>query len=62
MMEKNGKIQNKTNERIGKASEFYYLAKSLLGNKDIYRKCKMTLYIAWIEKYTIIWSRDMDMY
>jgi hypothetical protein len=33
------------NERTGKASEFYHLAKSLLWNKYIDRKCKITIYV-----------------
>jgi hypothetical protein len=45
VVEKNGKIQNKTNEGIGKASKFYHLAKSfLLWNKDMAGKCKITIY------------------
>jgi hypothetical protein len=43
-MEKD-KIQNEIIERIGNASTFYNLAKSLLWNKDIYRKCKITIYV-----------------
>jgi hypothetical protein len=44
VVEKNGKIQNKINKRIGKASEFYHLAKSLLWNKDTDGKCKITMF------------------
>jgi hypothetical protein len=39
MVEKNYKIENKTDERIRKASKCYHLAKSLLWNKDMDRKC-----------------------
>jgi hypothetical protein len=38
IVEKNGKIQNKINERIGKDSKLYHLAKSLLWNKGIRQK------------------------
>jgi hypothetical protein len=50
MVEKNGKIQNKINERIGKVSEFYHLVKSLLWNKDTDRKCKITIFKTYFKK------------
>jgi hypothetical protein len=53
--EKNGKIQNEINERTGKASEFYHLAGNLLWNKDIDRKCKITIFIVYFKI-------DKDMY
>jgi hypothetical protein len=40
----NGKIQNEVNERIKKASQFYYLVKGLLRNKDINEKCKLDIF------------------
>jgi hypothetical protein len=49
MVEKNGKIQNAINERLGKALKLHHLAKSLLRNKDIDRKCKLK-------------CRDTDLY
>jgi hypothetical protein len=49
-VERNGKIQNEKNERIGKASEFHHLAKSLLWNKDTDRKCKITIFIVYFKK------------
>jgi hypothetical protein len=47
MVEKNGKVQNDINKRIGKASKFYHLAKILLWNKDIDRRCKITIKICF---------------
>jgi hypothetical protein len=44
VVEKNGNIQNEIHERIGKASKRYNLAKSLLWNKNIDRKCKITIF------------------
>jgi hypothetical protein len=41
VVEKNGKIQNKINERIGKAYKCYNSAKSLLWNKYMERKFKL---------------------
>jgi hypothetical protein len=41
VVEKNGKIQNEISERIGKASEFYNLTKSLLWYQDVNRICKI---------------------
>jgi hypothetical protein len=41
MVEKNCKGHNDINERNGMASKFYHLAKGLLRNKDIGRKCKL---------------------
>jgi hypothetical protein len=35
VVEKNGKIQSEINERTGKTSKFYHLAKSLVWNNDI---------------------------
>jgi hypothetical protein len=48
--QKNGKIQNEINEKIGKASKCYNLAKSLLWNKDIDRKWKITIYNVYLKK------------
>jgi hypothetical protein len=47
MVEKNGKIQNEINERIRRASQFYYLIKSISQNKD---KCKTTIYKVYFKK------------
>jgi hypothetical protein len=44
MAEKNDKIQNSINERTRKATKCYHLSKILLRNKDIDRKCKVTIY------------------
>jgi hypothetical protein len=49
-MEKNGKIQNEINARIGKASKCYHLVKSLKWNKDIDRKYKITIYNMYFKK------------
>jgi hypothetical protein len=46
-VEKNGKIQNKISERIGK---FYHIANSSLWNKDIGRKCKITMFNEYFKK------------
>lgn len=45
-MEKNGKIQNEINRRIGKASECYHLAYHLkfVRNDNIERKYKITIF------------------
>jgi hypothetical protein len=59
-MEENGKIQNEIYNRIERSSKFYHFAKSLLWNKDIDRKCKITIYNVYFKK--ILLSRDMDMY
>jgi hypothetical protein len=50
VMKKNGKIQNEINERIGKVSEFYLKTKSLLWNKDVDKKCKITKYNVYFKK------------
>jgi hypothetical protein len=50
VVEKNGKIQNEINERTGKASKFHHLAGNLLWNKDIDRKCKITVFIVYFKK------------
>jgi hypothetical protein len=50
VVEKNGKIQNEKNEKTGKASEFYHLAKTLLRNKDINNKCKITIFNVYFKK------------
>jgi hypothetical protein len=38
------------NEQTQKASEFYHLAKQLLWNKDIDRKCKITVFNEYFKK------------
>jgi hypothetical protein len=48
VVEKSGKIQNEINEI--KASELYHLAKSLLWNKGIDRKCKITTFNVYFKK------------
>jgi hypothetical protein len=50
VVEINGKIQSKIKERTRKTSEFYQLAKSLLWNKDIDRKCKITIFNTYFKK------------
>jgi hypothetical protein len=43
-------VQNKINERVGKASKCYHLAKSLLWNKDVDRQCKVTIFNMYFKK------------
>jgi hypothetical protein len=50
MPKKNSEIQNEINERIRKASQFYYLIKSILWNKDTGRKCKTTIYKVYFKE------------
>jgi hypothetical protein len=50
VVEKNGKTQNKINERIRKASKFYHLINSILWNKEVDRKCKTTIYKVYFKK------------
>jgi hypothetical protein len=47
---KNGKIQNKINERIRKASNFHHLVKGLIRNRDISNKCKIDIYKVYLKK------------
>jgi hypothetical protein len=44
MVQKNCKIQDEINGKIGKASELNNLAKSIIWNKDTDKKCKITIY------------------
>jgi hypothetical protein len=46
------------NERIGNDSEFYHLAKSLLWNKDIDRKYKITIHNVYFKEYYYVEQRQ----
>jgi hypothetical protein len=50
MIGKKGEIQNETNKRIRKATQFYHLISSILWNKDMERKCKTTIYNVYFKK------------
>jgi hypothetical protein len=56
--ERNGKIQNKVNERIRKASKFYHFIKSILWNR--HRKCKTTIYRVYF-KMTLLYGEETWM-
>jgi hypothetical protein len=63
VVEKKSKIKNKINERIGKASQFYYLVMRLLRNKAVDRQYKITICKIYILKTCCCMElREMDMY
>jgi hypothetical protein len=43
-VKKNGKIQTEIYERTGNASKSYNLARNLLQNKNVDRRCKITIF------------------
>jgi hypothetical protein len=61
VLEKNGKIQNEINERIG-GFKILSFSKSLLWNKDIGRKCKIIKYNMCFKKILFTWNGNMDVY
>jgi hypothetical protein len=60
VVKKNGKIKKELTERNGKVLKLYHLTKSLLWNKNIDRRCKITKHNMYL-KDTIIWIRYMGM-
>jgi hypothetical protein len=52
VMEKNGKIKNKVNDRTVKALKCY-LAKCLLWNKNTYRKYKITVFNMYFKEILV---------